>query len=224
MILCRLLNIGLEKGTVLVTQTYTPQQNTQQPTSYFVTMVQAFNNIIYPSFIQPVRICTLPNSINGLLDGKTFCFALIGKAEMKDAEQICTDLNARLPLPKDPTENQDFIKVIDRLGLSDFIGIQDESIILDLNYTSDPNQEQQDLLNPTKTNINIKERWLNSDFNQVLFQNWAYNSRKPKISGHQYGAIGTDYKWYSHFGNKTGTVVCQQELINSKLLVFQIKN
>ena len=221
--LCRLLIIGI-RGTVLVTQTYTPQQNTQQPTSYLVTMVQAFNNTIYPSFIQPVRICTLPKSINGLLDGKTFCFALIGKAEMKDAEQICTDLNARLPLPKDPTENQDFIKVIDRLGLSDFIGIQDESIILDLNYTSDPNQEQQDLLNPTKTNINTKERWLNSDFNQVLFQNWAYNSRKPKISGHQYGAIGTDYKWYSHFGNKTGTVVCQQELVNSKLLIFQIKN
>ena len=179
LILCRPLKTGLNDGlksTVLVTRTYTAQQN-QMQTSIFETMIPAFDRIIYPSTIQPVQICTLKNSINGYMGDKTFCFAIIGKAVMKDAEQMCTDLNARLPLPKDPEENKDFIRVIDRLGLSDFIDIEDEKIILDLNYTADPNPEQQVNLSPTKTRIQTGGIFVRLNYN-------SFRSNKICLSSH----------------------------------------
>ena len=81
---------------------------------------------------QRSEVCSLKKAINVNIDGKLFCMAHIGQAKHKNALQLCQNLNATLPLPKNLQEHYHFIESFGRLGIDTKIYDLSTKIVLDV--------------------------------------------------------------------------------------------
>ena len=66
------------------------------------------------------------------IDGKLFCLAHMGQAKHKDALQLCQNLNASLPLPRNLKEHRQFIESFKRLGIEKKMKDVSTKIVLDV--------------------------------------------------------------------------------------------
>ena len=61
--------------------------------------------------------CTLKNAKTANIGGKSFCLANVARKRYSEAHPTCKSLNAKLPLPRNPTENQHLlVALINLLG------------------------------------------------------------------------------------------------------------
>ena len=78
----------------------------------------------------PVKNCELKAPKVFKIGAKTFCLSNYGKMLFQDAGEFCRDLNARLPLPRNKQESDDFVRILPDIGITKVSSFL--SVILDI--------------------------------------------------------------------------------------------
>ena len=85
---------------------------------------------------QRLVACSLENAIDVHIDGKLFCLAHIGQAKHKDALQLCQNLNAKLPLPRNIKEHSHLVESLKLLGIAKQMNDFSTKVVLDVRRIS----------------------------------------------------------------------------------------
>ena len=147
--------------------------------------------------------CSLKNAINGTIGSKLFCFAYIGHRRHDEAFETCNQFNSTLPLPASPSEHTEFVSVLKRLGIQE--PTQNLSVNIVLN---------------TKRDQVMSQRFLDESGQPLWFTNWQIS--QPNNFGNDQNHVSisySKYKWGDWSGDTIGTVVCQQEINGSGILL-----
>ena len=99
------------------------------------TNISTSNELYETVTVKPAHrpeFCSLKNGISANIDGKLYCFAHIGRKKHKEALQLCQNLNAVLPLPRNIIEHYHFIESFKRLGIDEKMKDRSAKIVLDI--------------------------------------------------------------------------------------------
>ena len=181
-----------------------PSPSTFKNLAYASTYFPTRQKIKRKFFVKPVKQCTLPNAVNGTLDGKFYCFADLGNGSYENAEAKCNAKNAKLPVPLNKRYLDDLITITKLLGID-----QTTEIVLGVKYLP----AQGFWADSNKFRIVQNNWWLN----QPLPQNLANRKNLMHFGVHNFQHYYASFclqrkKWKKEKGSDEGKIICQQEL------------
>ena len=106
--------------------------------------------------------CSLKNAIDVNIDGERSCLAHIGQAKHKEALQLCQNLDAKLPLPRNTKEHYHLVESLKQLGIAKQMNDFSTKVVLDIRRV--PNKGRVSLFST------IHKYWIFAQLNQRYIQ------------------------------------------------------